>query len=76
MNSVQRERGIQKFIRKVVLGEPVQKFFVAGDNNCQQMILEAQARKRWFPGDNEILTAAESDLKWEILSGFWEFQAA
>ena len=76
MNSVQRERGIQRFLRKVVLGEPVQKFVTAGDMNCQQLMLESQARKRRFPEDRDILASAEYDLNWEILSGFWDLQAA
>ncbi len=76
MNSIQRERGIRKFIRKVVLGEPIQKFVVAGDTNCWQMILESQSRKHCFPGDNEILASAQYDLNWEILCGFWDIQAA
>ena len=76
MNSVQRERGLQRFIRKVVLGEPVQKFVTAGDVNCLRMIQESQAWKRSLPGDNEILASAEDDLNWEILCGFWEIQAA
>ncbi len=76
MNSVQRERGIQRFIRKVVLGEPVQKFVVAGDMNCRQMVLASQARMRCFPGDREILASAVYDLNWEILCGFWDYQAA
>jgi hypothetical protein len=76
MNSVQRERGIQRFLRKVVLGQPVQKFVTAGSMNCRQMIQESKARKRCIPGDNEILASAEYDLTREILCGFWDIRAA
>ncbi len=76
MNSVQRKRGIRKFIQNVILGEPVQKFATAGHMNCRQIIPESRARKPGFPGDDEILASAEYDLYWEILCGFWDIQAA
>jgi len=76
MNKVQRERGLRKFIRKVLLGEPVQKFVTAGDMNCRRIIPESRSRKRCFPEDNEILASAEYDLHREILCGFWDLQAA
>lgn len=76
MYTVQRERGIRRFVRKVVLGKPDQKFVTAGSVNCRQMILESLAGRRFFPGDSEILASAEYDLNWEIMCGFWEVRTA
>ena len=76
MNSVQRTKGIKKIIRKVVFGKPDQTFVTAGDKACRMMMQNAHSRRMVNPSDLAILTWAKRDLTWEIMSCFWEIQAA
>ena len=69
---VMRTRGIMKIIRKLTGKQPSQKFVTAGDRACWRMMREAQPG----PSDNAILAWAKYDLTREIMTGFWEFQAA
>ncbi len=76
MNSVKRTRGIRKVIRLIITGKPVQNYVTAGDASCQKMMLEARSRHQSCPSDQAILAWARFDLFREIMSGFWEYQAA
>ncbi len=77
MNTVQRTKGIRKFIRVTVLRGTVQKFVTAGDRACGRMMREARGRRQKpGPSDSAILAWAQFDLAREILSGFWEIKAA
>ena len=76
MNSVQRARGIRRIIRRFALGEPVQKFVVAGRQACRKLMPESRSRRQPCPSDRAILAWAEYDLTWEIVSGFWDSRAA
>ena len=73
---VQRSRGIVKIIRKLTGKKPAQKFVTAGDGACWRMMREARTRRQAGPSDNAILAWANYDLTREIMTGFWEFQAA
>ena len=77
MNTVQRTKGIRKFIRVTVLRGTVQKFVTAGDRACGRMMRESRGRRQKpGPSDSAILAWAQFDLAREILSGFWEIKAA
>ena len=76
MNSVQRTKGIRKIIRKVVFRKRDPKFVTAGDRACRIMMQNARSRLQAGPSDLAILTWANRDLTWEIMSGFWEIRAA
>lgn len=65
-----------KIIRKVAGKQPIQKYVTAGDRACRQMMREEQSRRQSGPSDNAILAWANYDLTCEIMTGFWEFQAA
>ena len=69
---VRRSRGIMKIIRGVAGKQPSQRFVTAGDRACWRMMREAQSG----PSDSAILAWANYDLTREIMTGFWEFQAA
>ena len=73
---VKRTRGIMKIIRKMTGRRPNQKFVTAGDRACWRMIREARSRRQPGPSDSAILAWANYDLTREIMTGFWEFQAA
>lgn len=72
MNSVQRTRGIRKFIRVIILRRPVQKHVTAGDIACEKLMREAQPA----PSNRAIYDWAQFDLIREIMGGFWDIQVA
>ena len=76
MNSVQRTRGMKKLIRRFVCGQRVQRYVIAGDGACREMVRTARSRRQPGPSDRAILACARFDLTWEIVSGFWEYRAA
>ena len=76
MNTVQRTRGIRRVIRTGLMNRPTQKFIIAGDSACGQMMYEARQRQIPGPSDSAILACAKYDLEYEILSGYWQRGAA
>ena len=73
---VKRTRGVMKIIRKITGRLPCQKYVTAGDMACRIMMREACSRQQPGPSDNDIYACANYDLAREIITGFWEFQAA
>ena len=76
MNTVKRTRGIRKMIRKYICGCQIPRYVVAGDTACRRMMRKARSRRQSGPSDQAIFYRAMYDLSWEIVSGFWNFQAA
>ena len=73
---VRRSRGVVKIIRRLAGKKTGLKFVTAGDTACRSMMLEARSRKQPGPSDQAIQAWANYDLAREIMTGFWEFQAA
>ena len=73
---VSRTRGVRKIVRKLRGRMASQNFVTAGDRACWRMVREARSRKRPGPSDQAILAWANYDLTLEILTGYWDFQAA
>lgn len=77
MNTVYRTKGIRKLIRVITFRGPVQRFVTAGSRACGKMMREARPRpQKPGPSDRAILACARFDLAREIISGFWDVQAA
>ena len=73
---VKRTKGIVKIIRKVTGKMPSPKYVIAGDKACWRMVQEARSLRQPGPSDRAILAWAKYDLTREIMTGFWELQAA
>ena len=73
---VKRTRGVMKIVRRLAGKGPGPKYVVAGNWACWKMMREARSRRQPGPSDRAILAWAKADLTREIMTGFWEFQAA
>ncbi len=76
MNTVQRTRGIRKMIQAAVFGRKAPRYVRAGDRDCGTLMREARRQAASGPSDMAIMAWAEYDLAREMMSGFWEPQAA
>ena len=76
MNEVKRTKGIRRAFRAGFMNRPAQKYVIAGDTACGQMMREARRRQIPCPSDSAILAWAKYDLACEILGGYWQHRAA
>ncbi|MBO7663728.1 MAG: hypothetical protein J6U01_10190 [Clostridia bacterium] len=73
---VNRTRGAMKIFGKIAGRSRCRKYVTAGDTACRKMMREVCSRKQSGPSDSAILAWANYDLAREIVTGFWEIQAA
>ncbi len=75
MCTVQRSAGITRIIRRIIFRLPKNKYFIAGDRACKELMQRAQTMEKPDPEAAAIYAWARYELNKEIQSGFWNGEA-